>query len=162
MRIACLKQPVTCFIVRADGRVFEGTNSCAPQNCGQPHMVCPREFLGKQSGEDYELCDSTHAEIEAAKLAEGSASVPGEAFIFGHTYVCGPCQRRLAEVNVHRFTVVPPGGLAREQLGDLRNKLLMARLEGKVISCVICSDVTSRWATVSRSVVVRERTASWP
>ena len=124
MRLPCLKQAVRCYIVRENGQMFVGVNSCKPCDRGQPATVCPREFLGCPSGEDYEICDSTHAEIEAVKYAQFSSDSPGEAFIFGHTFICGPCQRALAAINVHRFTVVPKAGLAPKLLADLRRKVM--------------------------------------
>jgi deoxycytidylate deaminase len=60
---------------------------------------------GCPTGEGYELCGSTHAEVNAAKLAVESANVPGEAFLYGHTWLCGPCQHALTDVGVTTFHV---------------------------------------------------------
>jgi hypothetical protein len=57
------------------------------------------------SGIGYELCRSTHAEANVADLARESADVPGEAFLFGHDWACGPCQHALVAVNVRTFHI---------------------------------------------------------
>lgn len=95
----CLKQVVRCVIVREDGRRYEATNACAVDGL----EVCPRVTANCPSGEGYELCGSTHAEANAARLAAESSDVPGEAFVSGHTYLCGPCQHALTAVNVRTF-----------------------------------------------------------
>ena len=97
----CLKQLTRCRIVRADGRVFEATNQCAVYGL----VECPRVAAGCPSGEGYELCGSTHAEANAAALASGSADVPGEAYLYGHTWYCGPCQHALVAVGVRVFHI---------------------------------------------------------
>jgi len=43
----------------------------------------------KPYGTGYELCGSTHAEANAAKLAANSADVPGAAYLTGHLDVQG-------------------------------------------------------------------------
>lgn len=91
----CLKQRTRCVIVRADGRRYEATNVCDVDG-----DVCPREAAGCATGEGYELCGSVHAEARAADLAAESVAVPGEAYLYGHDWFCGPCQRALAAVNV--------------------------------------------------------------
>lgn len=98
---SCLKQQTRCVIVRADGRRFEATNECAVAGLAD----CPRVAAGCPTGEGYELCGSTHAEANCAKLAAASADVPGEAFLYGHTWLCGPCQHALTAVNVRTFHV---------------------------------------------------------
>lgn len=44
-----------------------------------------------------------------AQAAE-SADVPGQAWLYGHTWLCGPCQHALVAVGVRTFHVVPGGG----------------------------------------------------
>lgn len=100
--VPCLKQITRCVIVREDGRRYEATNACAV--AGLPE--CPRIPAGCPTGTGYELCGSTHAEANAAALAAESADVPGEAFLYGHTWLCGPCQHALTAVNVRTFHVV--------------------------------------------------------
>ena len=100
--IPCLKQQTVCRIVRADGRTYEATNQCATDGLA----VCPRVTAGCPTGTGYELCGSTHAEANAAKLAAESADVPGEAFLFGHTWLCKACQDALSAVNVRTFHVM--------------------------------------------------------
>lgn len=100
--IPCLKQQTVCRIVRADGRTYEATNLCATDGL----KVCPRVTAGCPTGTGYELCGSTHAEANCAKLAAESADVPGEAFLFGHTWLCKACQDALSAVNVRTFHVM--------------------------------------------------------
>src|SRR5262245_29519042 len=97
----CLKQTTSCIIVRADGRRYEATNQCAVDGLD----VCPRVTAGSPTGTGYELCGSTHAEANAAKLAAESADVPGEAYLTGHTWMCKDCQDALRAVNVHTFHI---------------------------------------------------------
>lgn len=100
--IPCLKQKTECVIIRADGRRYEATNLCAVDGLD----VCPRIPAGCPTGTGYELCGSTHAEANAAALAAESKDVPGEAFLKGHTWLCGPCQHALRAVNVSTFHIV--------------------------------------------------------
>lgn len=95
----CLKQLTRCVIEREDGRRFEATNLCEVDGLD----VCPRVTAECPTGEGYELCGSTHAEANAALLAADSADSPGT--VYGHTWLCGPCQWALTEVNVRTFVV---------------------------------------------------------
>ena len=101
MKQPCLKQKTRCRIVRADGRSYEATNECDVEG-----DVCPRVAAGCLTGTGYELCRSTHAEVNAAKLAAESEDVPGEAWLWGHTWMCKDCQDALRDVNVHTFHIV--------------------------------------------------------
>lgn len=98
----CLKQLTHCMIVRTDGRRYEATNLCDVDGLD----ICPRVLAGCPTGTGYELCGSTHAEANAAKLAAESADVPGEAFLTGHTWFCKACQDALTSVNVNTFHIV--------------------------------------------------------
>lgn len=98
----CLKQLTECIIIRADGRKYYATNQCAVDHLD----VCPRVTAKCESGTGYELCGSTHAEANAAISAAESKDVPGEAYLKGHTWLCGPCQHALTAVNVHTFHIV--------------------------------------------------------
>ena len=98
----CLKQTTLCVIVREDGRRYEATNECDIDGLD----VCPRIAANCRTGEGYELCGSTHAEANAARLAAESSDLPGEAFLYGHTWLCGPCQHALTAVNVRTFHIV--------------------------------------------------------
>lgn len=97
----CIKQLTRCLIVRDDGRQYEATNQCAVEGLD----TCPRVTAGCPTGEGYELCGSTHAEANAAFLAQQSKDVPGTAYLSGHNWFCGPCQWALQAVNVKRFVV---------------------------------------------------------
>lgn len=101
---ACLKQQVVCVIIRDDGRRYEATNLCDVDELD----VCPRIAAGCATGEGYELCGSTHAEANVAALAAESADVAGEAYLYGHDWICGPCQHALAAVNVRVFHLEAP------------------------------------------------------
>lgn len=98
---ACLKQTTRCVIIRVDGRVYEATNLCEVNG----EIVCPRVTAGCKTGEGYELCGSTHAEANVAALAAESTDVDGEAFLYGHTWICKDCQDALTAVGVRRFTI---------------------------------------------------------
>lgn len=100
----CLKQRTHCVIIRTDGRRYEATNECAVDDL----TICPRVTAGSPTGTGYELCGSTHAEANAAKLAAESADVPGAAYLTGHTWMCKPCQDALRAVNVHTFHIEQP------------------------------------------------------
>ena len=97
----CLKQLTRCVIVLLDGSRYNATNSC----CVGSADVCPRVTAGAASGEGYDLCGPPkHAEQEAAaKVPAGN--VGGTAFLYGHTYLCGPCQHALTAVGVRTFVV---------------------------------------------------------
>lgn len=101
----CLKQLTRCRIVLDDGSVFEATNSCHVEGA----TVCPRVTAGSLSGEGYDLCGPPlHAEDEAAALVpEGNEG--GIAYLYGHTWMCGPCQHALvaAGVRTHVITGLP-------------------------------------------------------
>jgi len=88
------------MIVREDGQHFVGFNTC---DVGH---TCPRSDQGAKSGEDYHLCQSVHAEIQAVELAKDSAEIPGEAYLYGHTYICKDCQEALLAINVKTFHIV--------------------------------------------------------
>lgn len=97
----CLKQLTRCVIVRADGRRYEATNKCDVAGLS----ICPRVTAGCPTGTGYELCNSTHAEANVADLAAESTGIPGEAFLYGHTWMCKPCQDALRAVNVSTFHI---------------------------------------------------------
>ena len=99
--VPCLKQQTRCIIIRDDGRRFEATNLCDVAGLS----VCPRVLAKCSTGEGYELCGSTHAEANAAKLAAQSADISGQAFLLGHTWMCKECQDALRVVNVHTFHI---------------------------------------------------------
>lgn len=98
----CLKQKTECVILRSDGRRYYATNLCDVDGLD----VCPRVPAGCETGTGYELCGSTHAEANAAALAAESKDLPGEAYLKGHTWLCGPCQHALRAVNVSTFHIV--------------------------------------------------------
>jgi deoxycytidylate deaminase len=100
---ACLKQSVTCRIVRDDGRTYEATNSC---QLVDGVTECPRVTAGCKSGEGYDLCNSLHAEVAVAALAQESSDIPGSAYLSGHTYACDNCKSALASVNVNTIHIV--------------------------------------------------------
>lgn len=98
--IPCLKQLTLCRIVLGNGRVVEATNECNADGCAE----CPRVTAGSKTGEDYHLCGSTHAEANAAALVpEGNSD--GVAFLYGHTWLCGPCQHALTAKGIRVFVV---------------------------------------------------------
>ena len=109
----CLKQLTHCRIVRDDGRTYEATNECAVDDLD----TCPRVTAGCATGTGYELCGSTHAEANVAKLAAESKDVPGEAFLSGHTWMCKACQDALTAVNVRTFHIVATDASCGRGLG---------------------------------------------
>ena len=98
----CLKQQTKCRIVRADGRTYEATNECNVDGL----EICPRVIAGCETGTGYELCGSTHAEANVAKLAAESSEIVGEAFLSGHTWICKQCQDALTAINVRTFHII--------------------------------------------------------
>jgi len=79
----------------------EATNSCRVDGAD----VCPRVTAGCPTGEGYDLCGPPkHAEAEAAALIpEGNRG--GTAYLYGHTWLCGPCQWALTAKGIRRFVV---------------------------------------------------------
>ena len=102
MRAPCLKRTVRCVVLRDDGRRHEGMNLCEVRA-----DACPR--AGLATGEQPELCDSWHAEQQAAAAAAGSQESKGTAFLYGHDHLCRACQLALVAVNVRRFVIVAEG-----------------------------------------------------
>lgn len=98
----CVKQLTRCVIVRDDGRRYEATNAC---DIPDEAVECPRVTAGCPTGEGYELCGSTHAEANTAALAAESKDAGGVAYLYGHTWLCGPCQHALQAVGVKTFVV---------------------------------------------------------
>lgn len=103
--VPCLKQRTRCAIVYKNSlATFEAFNECAVGGL----EVCPRETAGSKTGEDYELCGSTHAEANAAAKAAGYYDrFRGEAvaYLFGHDWLCRDCQHALADVGVRTFII---------------------------------------------------------
>lgn len=101
---SCLKQLTRCVIVYYDGRNWrdvEATNSCHVEDA----EVCPRVTAGSPSGEGYELCGPPkHAEAEAAALLPERAT-NATAYLYGHTWMCGPCQHALTDAGVRQFVI---------------------------------------------------------
>ena len=101
MKSPCLRRHTRCVIERGDGRRYEATNTCDVSGLSE----CPRTTAGCGTGEGYELCGSTHAEANAARLAEESREAGGTAYLYGHAWFCGPCQRALTEVGVRTLQI---------------------------------------------------------
>ena len=96
----CLKQKTRCVIVTLKG-VYEATNSC---HVGDAE-VCPRVTAGCPTGEGYELCGPPkHAEAEAAALVP-EGNIGGIAHLFGHNWLCGPCQWALQKAGISNFHI---------------------------------------------------------
>lgn len=97
----CLKQKTRCRIRLEDGRTFEATNACRVGGA----TICPRVTAGCPTGEGYELCGPpAHAESAAAALVpEGNKG--GIAYLYGHNWLCGPCQWALQGKGVQTFVV---------------------------------------------------------
>lgn len=96
----CVKQLTVCVITRETGQLYHATNTCEIEG-----SECPRVIANKPTGEGYELCGSSHAEANAAVLAEESKDSPGFATLYGHTWICKACQDALRAVNVHCFMI---------------------------------------------------------
>lgn len=116
--VPCLKQKTFCRIVRRDGRVYEATNMCNVDGLSE----CPRVTQGCKTGERYDLCGSTHAEANAARRARESSDIEGEAFLYGHTWICKDCQDALILVNVKTFHIMKPRLLHNESPKGQENK----------------------------------------
>ena len=99
MRGPCKKQPTQCTIIRETGEQYSAWNTCDIEG-----EECPR--AGRESGCDYHLCRSLHAEANAAKLAAETKDVPGTAYLYGHDWFCRQCQHALLAVNVNTFVMV--------------------------------------------------------
>ncbi|WP_413779492.1 hypothetical protein [Anaeroselena agilis] len=98
----CAKRRVVCVIESPNGEVISvGENLCL-----NPQKICPRK-----SGEGYEKCISVcqqvgHAEVVAAKQAGALWGQGGTAYLMGHTYACGNCERTLREIGVNKLVIV--------------------------------------------------------
>jgi len=97
----CLKQLTRCFIIDAAGHHYEAFNSCEPGDVDE----CPRVTSGAKTGEDYDLCGPPiHAEQAAAALVPDD-NQGGTAWLYGHTWMCGPCQEALTAKGIRRFII---------------------------------------------------------
>lgn len=99
-RSTCQKRITVCVIYDRDGDVLSvESNRCDPEG-GR----CHRMGLIQTKG-DYDTtsqCNWTHAEMMALKsLPEGSK--PYCAVIYGHTFLCDPCEQSLKEAGVEIF-----------------------------------------------------------
>lgn len=102
----CLKQKTRCVIVAEDGAIYEATNSCHVEDA----TVCPRVTAGCPTGEGYDLCGPPkHAEAEAAAMVP-AGNMGGTAYLYGHDWMCGPCQHALQAAGVSTFVIT--GGAA--------------------------------------------------
>jgi len=101
----CLKQKTRCVITLKNGEKFEATNLCRVGRAD----VCPRVEEGCPTGEGYDLCGPPkHAEAEAARLVAETypgQKMDGDAFLYGHNWMCGPCQWALQAVGINRFII---------------------------------------------------------
>lgn len=98
---ACLKQLTRCRVVLPDGREFEATNSCRVGDVKE----CPRVTAGSPTGTGYELCGPpVHAEAATAALVP-PGNEGGTAYLYGHTWLCGPCQWALTDRGIRTFIV---------------------------------------------------------
>lgn len=98
----CLKQKTRCIIVRDNGLVVaDETNACTEVG---GLTECPRVTACCETGEGYHLCGSVHAEARAA-MSAGHSTIPGTAYLYGHTWFCKDCQDALVAVNVRTFVV---------------------------------------------------------
>lgn len=97
-RFACSKRRIDCQVITEDGRSFFGRNSCAVSECAR---------LNTPTGLDYDACGSEHAEVAAVRAVMAAGEKGIEAFLYGHTWMCGPCQEALQSVGVHTFYIDP-------------------------------------------------------
>lgn len=99
----CLKQTVTCVITdESTGVSVEATNRCSVGDA----TVCPRVTLGCASGEGYENCGPpVHAEVAAIADAKRLGMSLDTARVYGHTYICGPCDLALKTAGVKRMFI---------------------------------------------------------
>lgn len=98
----CLKRTTKCLVITEDGTRYEATNDCDVEGL----EVCPRVLAGVPDGIGYEICRSMHAE---AIVAEGLPfDSRGVAYIYGHDWVCGPCQHALSDKGITRFELCNP------------------------------------------------------
>ena len=104
--VKCLKQTTRCVIWREDGTTHESTNLCVVDGLKE----CPRVLAKCETGEGYELCGSVHAEALAAEKAKATSHLEGEAWLYGHTWICKNCQDALIAVNVRTFHIYHPEG----------------------------------------------------
>lgn len=102
-RSTCQKRKVACVLVSRNGRVVSyGVNTCQPEG-----GVCHRLGL-VQSKENYDVnsnCNWIHAEIDAIKnLPDGYK--PFMAYLYGHDFFCGECEKALEAKGVEIFNIV--------------------------------------------------------
>jgi len=97
----CAKQTVIAVIMTKTG-YYVGSNWCEV-----PQKQCPRGSM--PSGQGYELCknickQSNHAEIDAL-LKAGDNAKDADLYLFGHTYCCEDCTKKLKEAGIKNIFI---------------------------------------------------------
>jgi deoxycytidylate deaminase len=98
----CVKQ-TTIAIIKNNGQVFAGTNSCET-----PQSECPRK--GMATGQGYELCheicgQTNHAEVDAC-IRAGEKARGGTLFLIGHYYFCDNCIAVMKEYGIKEWHIL--------------------------------------------------------
>ena len=121
-RSTCLKVMMGSIIVKEDQIIATGYVG-APRNTKSSleHNFCLREKLGIQSGTQYELCRSVHAEqnaiINAARA--GVSLLGGDIFIYGESrkngevvnaFPCFICKKMIINAGLQRIISSVPSG----------------------------------------------------
>lgn len=79
----------------------------ATNDCKHDGQICPR--LEMASGEGYDLCQSTHAEIRLIeKLRERYRDldlIPEKVWIYGHYYSCENCANELRKFGIRELRI---------------------------------------------------------
>ena len=102
----CLKRlTITEIYDKDDILLCRESNRCDPKG-----GVCYRIGV-VQTKENYEgsdcLCNWTHSEIMAIQALEVNFRLPYRVVVYGHDFICDDCEKRLRQLGVKVFEVVP-------------------------------------------------------
>ncbi len=99
----CDKVTVVAGAYDKDGLFHMATNYCTHEG-----DTCPR--INMQSGENYHLCQSHHAEANLMKKMKGNLDHRAVVWVLGHYWVCEPCGASMRDNGVKEIRVHTCGG----------------------------------------------------
>jgi len=96
----------TCQKKAVAAGCYVGNNFVTASNdCEHTGHVCPR--LGLPTGEQTDLCNSTHAEIRLLdKLQDVEMNIrPSVIWVYGHHYVCSDCAEAISRYGIKEIRI---------------------------------------------------------
>ncbi len=101
----CQKRITVCVIYDKEGSILAcESNRCSPDNgiCERLGIVQNKEGYGEKN------CNWTHAEVMATKALPKN-SKPYRAIVYGHDFICIPCEKVLHEYGIEKIEIIPSG-----------------------------------------------------